>query len=187
MKKLNIILYIALLILSFSEKAFAEDVFENKTHLGLEVANLMLKGYVARDISKDFEIGLNLYSGALSSYSFKNTIYEDGSTGVRNVFYGKSVEVDLKQYINPENHNNFAQQYIKYFTGISFLDSKLYDPNVDGYMGHYYVGTGFGNTLHYDNLNLNLGADLGINVDTAYNAIAFTFFPRLSIGIETKF
>ncbi|MFN8674375.1 MAG: hypothetical protein U0457_20135 [Candidatus Sericytochromatia bacterium] len=193
MKKFFYFLFTISIVINLASKARAEEklnnkeLFENRTHLGINIANFMFQLRASRDINKDLEAGLNVYNGSLSSFNFKQKYC---CMGPEHISVGQSVEVDLKQHINRTNYNEefYQQFYIKYFTGISFLNNyPYYDPNVDGYIGHYYFGSGIGKTFYYNRLGFNIGADVGLNIDTTYNSIAFILFPRLYMGLEGNF
>lgn len=163
------------------------EPFENTTHLSLGISNLMFKGGISRDLNEYFEIGLNAYSGYLSYYEFNQkpfVLYEP-----RNVTSGYSLEFEVKTYPYKEEHvedyNNL--HYLKAFIGSSLVDRWKYDPTIDGEISNCYFGVGFGNKLYMKNGVYNLGFDLGLNIDSSYNSIAFVFFPRVLLEGDINF
>lgn len=179
--------------LVFINQALAEtetkvkvEGFENRTHLSLGISNFMIKGGISRDFTKDFELALNAYSGELSSYEFKPRYC---CMGPQNIASAYSVEVEAKNYFNrldySENFRNL--NYLRAFIGTSFVNRWGYDSKVDGDTSTYYLGAGVGDTIYLNKVGFNFAFDVGLNTDFSYNAIAFIFFPRLLVGVETNF
>lgn len=169
------------------------ETFENKTHLGIGLSNFMLKGYLSRDLNRNTEIGLNASVGSFALYNFKEN--RDAYFFNKNIMYplGYNIEADLKKHFNRPDYLNpyHDTSYIKYFLGTSFTRDAIYNPDIDGSVSSYYLGAGLGKVISFNgsgfNIGLNMGFDLGLNMDIYYNSIAFIFFPRLSIGLETRF
>lgn len=184
MNNLKFFMLCLLLQSMFLEKAFSKEN-DLETHLGVGLSNARLKLSISRDITKNFETGLNFESGFLYLHPFKPV----GIQLVPTTSFGNSIELNLKQYINDNMSENKSKSfYLNYFGGTSFpLYPITYNPNVDGNVSHYYFGLGVGKPFYFNNWGINTGLDLGLNIDNSYNSIAYTLFPRLLIGVETKF
>lgn len=162
------------------------DKFDESTHISASISNFMYKIGISRDFGKNFESGVNFYSGPLSSYSFKKS---NCCMGPSNIANGISFEVDVKNYFDRPNYSPKITNtiYSKYFLGTSFISRYNYDSIVDGNFSTYYLGAGIGDTVYLNNMAFNFAFDLGVNTDISFNSVALIFFPRLSLGAEVNF